>query len=76
MLLLLLLHDAGTYGVLTLFGMLPAAMAWSECYADTTLTKIEIVPGGRPVLLVVGGTAAVIILNEVAETVSRLGAGS
>ena len=62
--------------MLTLFGILPAAMAWSERYGDSTLTKIEIVPGGKPVLLLVGGTAAAIIVNEVAETVSRLGPGA
>lgn len=50
--------------MLTLFGVLPAAMAWSERYGDTTLTKTQIVPGGRPLLLLVGGSAAVVIVKE------------
>ena len=53
-------------GVLVLFGLIPVAMVWSERYArpPTTLTRTEIVPGGRLVLLGVGGSAAAIIGRE------------
>ena len=53
-------------GVLVLFGLIPVAMVWSERFArpPTTLTRIEIVPGGKPVLLAVGGSAAAIIARE------------
>ena len=36
------LDYAGTYGVLVLFGLLPAAMAWSERYSETTLTRVQV----------------------------------
>jgi hypothetical protein len=62
--------QAGTYGVLVLFGILPAAMAWSERYNGTTLTQIRIVPGGMVTLVGVGGIAAAVIVNELIETVT------
>ena len=34
------LDFAGTYGVLVLFGLVPAAMAWSERYCGTTLSRV------------------------------------
>ena len=39
------LDFAGTYGVLVLFGIVPAAMAWSERYNESTLSRTQIVPG-------------------------------
>ena len=64
--------QAGTYGVLVLFGVLPAAMAWSERYSQTTLTQIRVVPGSKPVLLGVGGIAVAIIAREFLNTVGPL----
>jgi hypothetical protein len=56
---------AGTFGILPLFGIIPAAMVWSERYGDGTMSRVQIVPGGRPALLLVGGIAAGIIGREV-----------
>jgi tyrosine-specific transport protein len=60
---------AGTYGVLTLFGIQPAAMAWSARYGSNSSmpAQQQIVPGGKAVLLAVGGAAAGVILNEVVQ---------
>ena len=66
------LDKAGTYGVMVLFGVLPAAMVWSERHMQTTLTQIRVVPGGRPTLLLVGGTAVAIIVNEFAKSIGVL----
>jgi tyrosine-specific transport protein len=63
-----LIVQAGTYGVMVLFGVLPAAMVWSERYQQSTLTQIRAVPGGRVVLLGVGGTAVAIIVNEAVKS--------
>lgn len=57
--------QAGTYGVLVLFGVLPAAMVYSERSFGSTISAIRVVPGGSPLIFAVGGTAAVIIGNEV-----------
>jgi tyrosine-specific transport protein len=93
-------RDAGTYGVLTLFGILPCAMAWSARYgsgagdsgsgSSSSSSKsggsessggsggalrgevVELVPGGKPVLVLLAGGAAAIILKESAEAVARL----
>ncbi len=64
------LSVAGAYGVMFLFGVLPAAMAWSERYAGTTVSRVQVVPGGRASLLLVGAIAGGIILNETAKYVS------
>lgn len=58
------LDAAGTYGVLVLFGILPALMAWSERYNETTVTSIQVVPGGRTMLILIGGGAGVVVLTE------------
>lgn len=34
----------------------------------STLTRIEVVPGGKPVLLLSGGAAALVIGNELLQT--------
>ena len=64
--------QAGTYGVMVLFGVLPVAMAWSERYAGTTLTQVRIVPGGKPVLVVMGSISVGIIANEVIQKLQGL----
>lgn len=61
------LSVAGTYGVMFLFGILPAAMAWSERYGDTTVSRFRVVPGGWASLAVVGVLAAGVIVNETAH---------
>jgi tyrosine-specific transport protein len=76
LLLLCLLLSAGTYGVLTLFGILPAAMAWQSRYGSQQQQQQEqqgpdmqscqpLLPGGVPVLLAVGAAAAAVIAHEV-----------
>eukprot|EP00898_Chlorokybus_atmophyticus_P007366 jgi/Chlat1/7630/Chrsp64S07164 len=64
------LDVAGTYGVLVLFGIIPAAMAWSERYSTSgrLLPATEpLVPGGKPVLTLLLGGAAAIIVGELLE---------
>ncbi|KAK9810442.1 hypothetical protein WJX72_010819 [[Myrmecia] bisecta] len=65
------LDIAGTYGVLVLFGLVPAAMAWSERYGNSTLACARIVPGGKAGLLLVGGVASGVIANELFDSISR-----
>ena len=66
------LDTAGTFGILTLFGILPAIMAWSQRYAKETPPAIEpLVPGGRSTLMMMIGGAAVVIALEITE---RMGA--
>eukprot|EP00850_Spirogloea_muscicola_P019928 SM000202S05899 [mRNA] locus=s202:101147:103919:- [translate_table: standard] len=68
------LDFAGTYGVLVLFGILPAAMAWSERYSGTCLppTMPQIVPGGKFTLAIVMGAASTVIISELAKNVLTL----
>ncbi|XP_042514198.1 tyrosine-specific transport protein-like isoform X1 [Macadamia integrifolia] len=61
------LDFAGTYGVLVLFGILPAAMAWSYRYSESSPSpKLPtLVPGGRVTLSVVIVGAGYVILSEI-----------
>ncbi|XP_058080005.1 uncharacterized protein LOC131228173 isoform X3 [Magnolia sinica] len=63
------LDFAGTYGVLVLFGILPAAMSWSERYADASGSKLgpPLVLGGRFTLSLVIGGATCVVLSEIFE---------
>ncbi|XP_044504843.1 tyrosine-specific transport protein [Mangifera indica] len=63
------LDFAGTYGVLVLFGILPAAMAWSDRYSSSypSVKFPELVPGGRLSLSLIMGGAGCVILSEVFE---------
>lgn len=64
------LDFAGTYGVLVLFGILPAAMSWSDRYSDSSsgyLKLPELVPGGKLTLSLVIGGAGLVILTEVID---------
>ncbi|KFK26399.1 hypothetical protein AALP_AA8G243600 [Arabis alpina] len=68
------LDFAGTYGVLVLFGILPAAMSWSDRYSlsSTTATRVpQLVPGGKLTLSLVMGAAGYVILSEVIENFSQ-----
>lgn len=59
------LEFAGTYGVLLLFGIIPVAMVYSERYVDnTTLTRDTLVPGGIPMLFLLGSAATAIIFDQ------------
>ncbi|XP_021812771.1 uncharacterized protein LOC110755797 isoform X2 [Prunus avium] len=65
------LDFAGTYGVLVLFGILPAAMSWSDRYSSSSpamkLPVPQLVPGGRLTLSLVVGGAACVIFSELLE---------
>ncbi|KAL8055654.1 hypothetical protein ABFS82_04G068900 [Erythranthe guttata] len=63
------LDFAGTYGVLVLFGVLPAAMSWSDRYSKPSeITKVPLlVPGGKLTLSLVIGGAGIVILTELIE---------
>ncbi|KAL0419457.1 UNVERIFIED_CONTAM: Tyrosine-specific transport protein [Sesamum radiatum] len=63
------LDFAGTYGVLVLFGVLPAAMSWSDRYSESSKSpKIPLlVPGGKLTLSLVMGGAGLVILTEILE---------
>ncbi|PQQ16239.1 uncharacterized protein Pyn_00815 [Prunus yedoensis var. nudiflora] len=65
------LDFAGTYGVLVLFGILPAAMSWSDRYSSSSpamkLPVPQLVPGGRLTLSLVLGGAACVIFSELLE---------
>ncbi|KAJ0726586.1 putative amino acid/polyamine transporter 2 [Helianthus annuus] len=64
------LDFAGTYGVLVLFGVLPAAMAWSDRYSSSSLSSNipELVPGGRFTLSLVIGGAGYVIVSELLDS--------
>jgi len=67
------LDFAGTYGVLVLFGVFPAAMSWSERYSDESEAPVPpIVPGGKLTLSVVLGGALLVIVSEVIKDVMQL----
>ena len=63
------LDNAGTFGILTLFGIIPASMAWSMRYADEGLPPAvaPVVPGGKGTLGGMIGIASAIIAFEVAN---------
>ena len=70
------LSAAGTYGVMALFGLLPAAVAGvarrRASSSSSSFSPPPLVPGGDAVLFAVGGIAAAVIVNE---TASRVMAG-
>ncbi|KAH7560804.1 hypothetical protein JRO89_XS10G0109700 [Xanthoceras sorbifolium] len=61
------LDFAGTYGVLVLFGILPAAMSWSDRYSNSSpsVKSQKLVPGGRITLSLVMGGSGYIILSQI-----------
>ncbi|OWM73563.1 hypothetical protein CDL15_Pgr026662 [Punica granatum] len=69
------LDFAGTYGVLVLFGILPAAMSWSDQYSSSSTSSSfrlpKLVPGGRTTLAVLIGGSGFVILSELLENFSR-----
>ncbi|KAJ8450571.1 hypothetical protein Cgig2_020208 [Carnegiea gigantea] len=67
------LDFAGTYGVLVLFGILPAAMTWSDRYSTSPeFPKVgPLVPGGKLTLSLVIGGASWVILSELINDLSH-----
>ncbi|KZV40463.1 hypothetical protein F511_35932 [Dorcoceras hygrometricum] len=63
------LDFAGTYGVLVLFGILPAAMSWVDRgSAQSKSSRFQtLVPGGNFTLSLVIGAAALVILTELLD---------
>ncbi|PON59204.1 Tryptophan/tyrosine permease [Parasponia andersonii] len=63
------LDFAGTYGVLVLFGILPAAMSWSDRYSalSPSMNLPRLVPGGKLTLSIVLGGAGYVIFSELLE---------
>ncbi|KAL5766186.1 hypothetical protein ACOSP7_016803 [Xanthoceras sorbifolium] len=61
------LDFAGTNGVLVLFGILPAAMSWSDRYSNSSpsVKSQKLVPGGRITLSLVMGGSGYIILSQI-----------
>jgi len=60
--------------VLVLFGIIPAAMAWSDRYSSssTSIKLPQLVPGGKVTLSLVMGAAGCIILSEILENFMHL----
>lgn len=52
-----------------LFGLLPAAMSWSDRYSVSTqtLNLPPLVPGGKITLSLIFGGAAFVILSEIVD---------
>ena len=67
------LDNAGTFGILTLFGIVPCLMVWQSRYGDDAMPSVPPqLPGGRLTLgAMMGGAAAVIGL----ELVEKYGGG-
>lgn len=68
------LDFAGTYGVLVLFGILPAAMSWSDRYSSSSSSSTrlpKLVPGEQLTLAVLMGGSACVILSELLENFGR-----
>ena len=70
------LDNGGTYGVMTLFGILPAAMAWAQRYGegrdpDTAFAE-EALPGGKLTLLAMIASGAVFVSVETWERIEAL----
>lgn len=68
---------AGVFGVLSLFGVLPPAMAWFDRYTQRTQTPLPVkestlVPGGKPVLLLTAAFAAGVIAQDVLTRIGLL----
>nr|XP_011459444.1 PREDICTED: uncharacterized protein LOC101298677 isoform X2 [Fragaria vesca subsp. vesca] len=67
------LDFAGTYGVLLLFGILPAVMSWSDRYSSSSIAvKVpRLVPGGRFTLSLIVAGAGCVIFSEIFDKLSN-----
>lgn len=63
---LMALNYAGAFGAVTLFGILPALMAWSGRYCKG-FTGRELVPGGRITLIAIISFALAVIALQIFE---------
>ncbi|EIE25275.1 aromatic amino acid permease [Coccomyxa subellipsoidea C-169] len=63
---------AGTYGVLSLFGVLPAAAVWSQRSSNTQFSGYKAVCGGNFTLLATGALAGGIILNQLTNALHAM----
>lgn len=63
------LSYAGAFGVVILFGILPAAMVWAGRYYKK-LDTVPQLPGGKPALLLVFAYAVAVILLQIATDTS------
>ncbi|KAL4611162.1 hypothetical protein ACB092_08G103500 [Castanea dentata] len=59
--------------LLVLFGVLPAAMSWSERYSNSSpsMKLPQLVPGGRVTLSLIIGGAGCVILSEILENLGH-----
>ena len=62
--------------VLVLFGIIPAAMSWSDRYSNLNSSppvKLrELVPGGKITLLLILGSSGYVILSELLESLQKI----
>ena len=67
------IDNAGAFGILTLFGIFPAAMAWQQRYGPEASPAMEpALPGGRLTLATMGALAAGIVGVQAWERLSLL----
>lgn len=68
------LDFAGTYGVLVLFGILPAAMSWTDRSIDSPISQNLpiLVPGGKLTLSLVIAASGFVIVSEILDNFVHL----
>lgn len=69
------LNYAGAFGAVILFGILPALMVWSGRYWKKMPGK-PILPGGRPLLVILMLFAVAVILLQLSVELGMVGGGS
>ena len=67
-LFLLALSYAGSFGAVSLFGILPAAMVWAGRYRQKMVGE-QIVPGGKPVLIAVIAISLLIMALQLIQDI-------
>ncbi|KAJ1463214.1 Tryptophan/tyrosine permease family-domain-containing protein [Pelagophyceae sp. CCMP2097] len=65
------LDVAATFGVTTLFGIVPAATVWRQRYGDEAPAVEPLVPGGRATLAVMMAISSAVIIEGAADLVTR-----
>ncbi|GAX73306.1 hypothetical protein CEUSTIGMA_g760.t1 [Chlamydomonas eustigma] len=73
------LDFAGTYGVMFLFGVLPSILAWRQRYcskreeqSEESFSQVQLVPGGKVMLFMIGLIAATVICNQAVSHLSLI----
>ncbi len=64
------LRYAGSFGAVTLFGLLPAAMVWAGRY-HRSIQAPRLLPGGKGALIVIAIIAAAIMILQVTQDILR-----